>query len=59
MSIQDDSAVYEVLIYLLEIREAGGAFCVRLTLPPDSLSSSETENEHVVVEYEVAEPFRT
>lgn len=59
MSVQDDSAVYEVLIYLLEIREAGDALCVRLTPPLDSLSSSEAGIEHIVVEYGVAEPFRT
>lgn len=56
---QDDFAVYEVLVYLLEIREAGGALCVRLTLSLDSLSSLETGIEHIVVEYEAAEPFRT
>lgn len=50
-----DFAVCEDLVYLPEIREAGGALCVMLTLPPDYLSSLETGIEHIVVEYEAAD----
>lgn len=53
---QDDFAVYEVLVYLLKIREAGDALYAP-TL--DSLSSLATGIEHTVVEFEVAEPFGT
>lgn len=46
---QDDFTVYEVLVYPVETREAGGALCVRLTPPLDSLSSLETRIEYTVV----------
>lgn len=46
---QDDFTVYEVLVYLVEIREAGGALCVRLTPPLHSLCSLESRIEYIVV----------
>lgn len=42
---QDDFAVYEVLVYILEISEAGVLY---VSPPPGSLSFLETGMEHIV-----------